>query len=609
MESTINEVFKNRVNKYKDRLAVEKKQKGKWVSVTWNEYYNNARSVGLGLHSLGVEKGDRISILSENCLEWLFSDMGALGIGACVVPVYPTLVNEDVVHYLENSDSKVIIVENETQLKKALYAKDLCPKLERIVVINEEDVKEKKPDIISFRELIELGRKKHEENSALFEESAAGVVPDDYASIIYTSGTTGLPKGAVISHGNIMAVLNSLHSVNPPYGLETDHTAPFLPLSHIYGRITDHFMGIFEGITCHYVERIETIIEDIKEIKPNMVMAFPRVLEKVYYKILMQVAEQSKLKRKIFYWGRGVGEEISSLREKKAKASLLLRLKYKLAYRLIFKKLRDALGGRVRYITAAGAATARKIQLFFNAAGIKVVEGYGMTEITGPATMSNLDNYKIGTVGAALSCIDIKIADDGEILVKGGNVFKGYWKMEEETKNSHTEDGYFKTGDIGRFVENGFLMITDRKKDLIITAGGKNVAPQKIETHFKGNPLFSMFTVIGEGRKYLTGLCNINLEHAEIKAKKRNIAYEKAEDLLNNHDFLELVNQEVKKMNAQLASFETIKYYRIVKNEFTQESGELTTSFKVKRRVVDERYKDIIETMYPGDKKMDDLGV
>ncbi len=598
MEKTINEVFKNRVDKYKDRLAVEKKRDGKWTSASWNEYYDNSRAAGLGLHSLGVKKGDRISILSENCLEWLYSDMGALGLGACVVPIYPTLTKEEVVYYIENSDSKIIIVENSLQFEKALFAKEKCPTLEKIIIINEEGANINQPLVMNFNDLIKLGREKHKENNKLFEEFSEKVGPDDILSIIYTSGTTGLPKGVVLTHSNIMAILHSLHEVDPPYATDADHTSPFLPLSHIYGRITNHFMGIFEAIKCSYVDKIETIIDDILEIRPTMLMAFPRVLEKVYYKILMQVEEQSKIKQKIFYWGQKVGEEVSSLREKKEKRPLALSLKYGLAYRLIFKKLRDALGGRIRYITASGAPTARQIQLFFNAAGIKVVEGYGMTEVTGPATMSNLDNYTIGTVGPVISCIDVKIADDGEILVKGGNVFKGYWKMEEETRKTLTEDGYFKTGDIGEFDGSGFLKITDRKKDLIITAGGKNIAPQKIETIFKNDPLFSMFTVIGEGKRYLTALCNINLEHAELKAKEKKISFENPDELFDNQDFLKLVDQHVEELNAQLARFETIKYYRIIKNEFTPESGELTNSFKVKRKVVEERYQDVIKSMY-----------
>ena len=597
MENTINEVFKNRADKYKERLAVEKKLNGRWEKVTWRDYYDQARSVGLGLYSMGIKKGDMIAILSENRLEWVFTDMGALGIGAVVVPVYTTLVAEEVKYIAENSGAKVLFVENRMQLEKALSFVDEVDTLEKIIVFNNNDAKNSHSAVMSFDDLVAAG-KENIEKPALFETLATDVTPDDLATIVYTSGTTGVPKGAMITHKNIMAVIRSLDSIEPKFAYDTDQTVPLLPLSHVFERVAGHFYGMYVGLTASYAESIDTFVVDVKEKRPTVVLAVPRVCEKVYQRILGQVEEQDAWKQKMFHWGYNIGLEISALREKKKPIPLVLGLKYKLAYTLIFKKLADALGGRVRWMTASGAPTSRDIILFFNASGITVIEGYGMTESCAPATMSNLNDYKIGTVGKPIPNVEVKIADDGEILIKGDNVFAGYWKMEKETKNAFTPDGYLMSGDIGQFDEDGFLSITDRKKDLIITSGGKNIAPQKIEGIFKFDPLFAQFIVVGERKKFLSALVNINLEQAERLAAQQNIGFSKPEDLLDNKEFLKIIDTHIAEKNQQLARYETIKKYRIIRDEFSQEGGELTPSLKMKRNVIYEKYSDLIDEMY-----------
>jgi len=598
MEKTIVEVFRNRVKKYGDRLYVEKKRNGSWEGATWNQYYERARAAGLGLYELGVRMEDRVAILCDNRLEWLYTDMGALSIGACVVPIYPTLPGEEVHFILENSDSAVIIVENRAQLEKALVSIDRCDDLKKIVVIDDSGMPSGDDRIISFNALQELGRKKHEADGILFEMLIDRVEPDGMATFQYTSGTTGVPKGAVLLHSCIMAVIRGLESIDPPYAYDTDQTVPFLPVSHIFGRIADHWMGMNMGITSSFAESFDTLMADFGEKRPNMIMAVPRVLERVYQVVQRQVSGQPLYKRKLFKWGQRVGEEIMGLREKRRPSPFLLRLKYSIAYRLIFKKIQEKLGGRCRYIMAAGGPTAREIQLFFNACGINVVEGYGMSECTGPAALSNLAHYTIGTVGPVLPGCDVRIDDDGEILIGGGNVMREYWKMPDETAEIFTGDGYIRSGDIGAFDSNGFLTITDRKKDLIITAGGKNVAPQKIENLFKSDPLFSMFTVIGDRRKYLAALCNISLEHAEFLAQKNGISYTSPAGLLDDPEFQRIIDDHVAERNSHLARYETIKYYRVLKHEFSPETGELTQALNVKRQVVHEKYRDIIESMY-----------
>ncbi|TAL39666.1 MAG: long-chain fatty acid--CoA ligase [Spirochaetes bacterium] len=597
-EKTINSVFRNRVKKYGDRLAVEKKLKGAWQQATWNQYYGNARAAGLGLHELGVRKGDRVCLICDNRLEWLYTDMGTLGIGAVLVPIYATLADEEAEYIIGHSDARVVIVENNAQYRKVCEAQKTCPALVKTVLIDGEDVGALPPSVMMFQDLMALGGKRHEAEPALFEKLADGVDREDLATFVYTSGTTGPPKGAMISHKNIMAQMLALDAVRPQFGFDTDNTVPFLPLSHVFERIAGHFYGMYVGLTASYAESMDTIVADIQEKRPTEILAVPRVCEKVFQRITMQVKEQPVWKQKVFYWGQKVGQRISELREAKRPIPLGTRLRYAIAYRMIFKKLAMALGGRVRWMTASGAPTAREIIQFFNAAGIQVVEGYGMTELTAPATMSNLADYRIGTVGKPLPGYQIKLADDGEILVKGECVIKGYWKLPDATRDSFTRDGFFMTGDIGAFTDEGFLMITDRKKDLIITSGGKNVAPQNIENLFKSDPLFTQFIVIGERRKYLSALCNIDLVLAAKLASDRKIAFGKPEELLDNREFLDIVDERVAERNRHLAKYESIKKYRIVKREFSKESGELTATLKVKRKAVGELYKDLIESMY-----------
>ncbi|MEW6527578.1 MAG: long-chain fatty acid--CoA ligase [Spirochaetota bacterium] len=601
-EKTINQVFENRAKKYGPRIAIEKKLKGRWESASWEDYYKRAAYVGLALYDMGLKKGDRVSLLSENRLEWLYTDMGVLGAGGCIVPIYPTLIDEEVEYIVSHSESKFMVVENNLQLKKGLYTAKRYPGLQKIIVIDMEGVGAN-PLVMSFAELLESGKKLYDANPGKFKELADAVTQDDLATIVYTSGTTGVPKGAMITHKNIMAVVMALHKIEPHYAYDTDQTVPFLPLSHVFERIAGHFYGMYVGITASYAESLDTILQDIQEKRPTVVLAVPRVLEKVYQRIISQVQEQSPFKQKVFYWGQKVGNKISTLREQKKKPGLLLKLKYKIAYAIIFKKLQNALGGRVRWMTASGAPTAREIILFFNSAGIMVIEGYGMTECCAPATMSNIADYRIGTVGRPLPGVDIKIADDGEILIKGDNVFKGYWKMPEETKESFTPDGYFMSGDIGVFDDAGFLMITDRKKDLIITSGGKNVAPQKIENLIKSDPLFTQAIVIGDKRKYLTALVNISQEQAEHVAREKGISFTSFNDLLENEQFQKIVEEHIEKCNQKLARYETVKKVGIIRSEFSKETGELTATLKVKRKVVQEKYKPIIDSLYEEDAK------
>jgi len=600
MENTINQVFYNRVQKYGDRLAVEKKRNGVWETATWNQYYERARAAGLGFYELGVRHGDRICILSENCLEWVYSDLGGLGIGAAVVPIYPTVPAAEVAYIVNNCKAKVLVVENRVQLDKSLEVAADCPSLEALVVITEEVSVSGDVNVLSFATLQERGRARHNNEPELFHQLATAVEADDLLTIQYTSGTTGVPKGAIHTHRTIMAQIHYLDAVSPPYGYDSDNCVGFLPLSHIFERVPVHFYLMFKGITKSYAESINTIGDDIREKKPTILFGVPRIHEKIYSRMTMAIKEKPALVQKLFAWAQKVGDQVSVYKQRKQPLPAVLKLKYRLAFALVFKKLQETLGGRVRWFCAAGGPIATEIVNFFNAAGIFVLEGYGMSESAGGITLSTLDNFYPGSVGVPLPGYDLKIADDGEILVKGDCIFKGYWNMPEITAEAFTEDGYFHTGDIGHFNDDGLLFITDRKKDLIITAGGKNVAPQKIETLFRNNPLFAHCVVIGDRRKYLTALFNLNPDIALQLALEKGLGAVSFDQLVEDPDFLGLVNEKVAAINRELGRFETIKKFRIVKNEFSIENGELTPSLKVKRKLVAEKYRTLIEEMYDG---------
>ena len=596
MHQNLGQIFRSQAKKYGNRLAAEKRLNGVWQGITWSEYYENAKLIGLGLYSLGVKKGDRVSILSTNRLEWIISDMAILGIGAVTIPIYPTVPASEVGYINSNSDALVYIAEDKSAVARGLETLKECPMLKKIVVIDPKGVDMANEQLMTFEDLKKLGRELDAKEPGLFEKLTDAVVVDDLATFVYTSGTTGHPKGAMITHKNILAVFDALDQVVPAY--DTDETVPFLPLCHVFERMAGHLYGMKVGITAHYAQDFNTIVEYIQAKRPTIILAVPRVCEKVYAKVQAQVKEQPPLMQAIFRWATKVGAQVSQLREKKQPLPLLLDLQYRVAFQLVYKKIGNALGGRVRWMTAAGAPLSRDIADFFNAAGIFVIEGYGMTECSAPATLNTISDYKFGTTGKPIPCNQIKIADDGEILIKGDNVIQGYWKMPEQTKEAFTDDGWLKSGDIGHLDKDGFLVITDRKKDLIITAGGKNIAPQNIEGMFKQDPLFEQVVVIGDRRQYLVALFNLNLEESARLAKEANIAFTNPEELFEMDDFKRIVDSHMDKLNDKLARVETIKYYRIVKNTFSEATGELTPSLKVKRKVVMSKYKDLIDSMY-----------
>ena len=596
MDGNLSRIFRQQAGKYGDRLAVEKRLQGEWQGWSWRQYYETSRAIGLGLYKLGIRKGDRVALLSENRLEWVASDLGIIGIGACTVPSYVTLQAAEVTYIIGNSGSKVFIAENGEAVQKVRGETGRCPDLEKIVVMDTEGCDLSDPMLLSFADLIRLGRELEAREPGLFERLTDTIETADLATLVYTSGTTGPPKGAMITHRNILAIFEGLDAVVPAY--ETDVTVPFLPLCHVFERVAGHFYGMKVGITTHYAQSFDTIVEDIQAKKPTIILAVPRVCEKIYARIVAQVKHQPAWKQRVFEWAKDVGARSGALRERKKPVPPVLGLQHKIAYRLVYKKLNEALGGRVRWMTAAGAPLSREITDFFNASGVFVIEGYGMTETTAPVSLNVIDDYRFGTTGKPLPCNQVRIAPDGEILVRGDNVISGYWKMPAQARDVFTPDGWLMTGDIGRLDEDGFLAITDRKKDLIITSGGKNIAPQNIEGLFLKDPLFEHVLVIGDRRKYLTALITLNFAEAARLAEKDGMPFADPRELLDRPDFLAIAGRHVAERNRHLARFETIKDYRIVREPFSERTGELTPSLKLKKKVVMEKYRELIEGMY-----------
>jgi len=595
MHENVNVMFQESVSRWGGRVALRQREADGWKELNWNRWNEMVKEISMGLMALGLEKGDRVALIGKNCIEWVSSDQAILSAQGVVVPIYVTNPAKDVAYVLENSESKFIIMENSTQLAKVIETRGGLPDLKRAIVWDAADV-ESDDFVMSLDELRELGKEKSAADPDLFEKSLKSPKKEDLATIIYTSGTTGPPKGAMLSHGNILSVCQSVDSVVP--ASDKDETLCFLPLCHVFERMGGEFPSISKGVTVNYAESLDTLARDIADSKPTILLAVPRVCEKIYGAIRQKVETSPAPIKALFRWSLGIGRKMTPYKLSHTDPPLLLGLQNAIAKKLVFSKLRQAVGGELRFMVAAGAPLSVEVAQFFHASDIFVVEGYGATETSGPVSFNTLNDCKIGTVGKVIPGDEIKFDDDGEILVKGGNVFMGYWKKEEATRDSFTDDGWFRTGDIGEFDDEGYLKITDRKKDLIITAGGKNIAPQNIENQMVNDPLFAQFVAYGDRRKYLTALLTLDEDELLRWAKENGIAEKSYEELIKDETVQGEVRKRIDAVNAELARYETIKNFKILDHVFTEESGELTPTQKVKRKVVTQKYKDLLDSMY-----------
>ena len=593
-DDSLARMFWSRVEKGGDRPAQEFKRGGRWEALTWRQYGEAVRELALGLVALGRKKGDAVALLSQSRAEWMQADFAILSAGCVTVPIYPTYTPEQIAYIVNDSESRTLIVEDPGQLAKALEVRGKMDRLEQIVVIQGSEGRE--ASVLTWEALRRLGRENAEKLKSAIADRVAAVRPDDIASIVYTSGTTGPPKGVVQTHGNHMATVRALGQVSEVS--EADKDLLFLPLAHSFAQAVAYF-GIFAGFTTAFAENLDKVGENLRETSPTFIASVPRVFEKVYARILAGVEGGSPVKKKIFHWALGVGRQVSQLQQARKPIPAGLRLKHRIAHKLVFSKLHAALGGRLRFANSGGAPLSKEIAEFFHAAGILILEGYGLTETCPALTINRLDHFKFGSVGKALPGVELKIAPDGEILGRGPNVAtRGYFKKPEATREVFEPDGWFHTGDIGRIDDDGFLFITDRKKDLIVTAGGINIAPQNIENLLKTDPFVSQAMVYGDRRPYPVALITVNPEELAKFAKGQGILVTDYVQLTKHPKVLEHVGRILEEKNAQLQSYAKIKKFAVVPADFTQEGGELTPTLKVKRKVVAEKYKNVLESLY-----------
>jgi len=592
---SMNELFLDRVKQHADEPAYQYKKRGSWVTVTWRQFGQAVRHLALSFLDLGLERGDRVAILNGTNPAWDLADRAVSLIGGITVGIYPTLPADQAGYILAHCGTRAVVIADSAQLAKIRETRPQCPELERLIVIDDEGAAG--DDWLSFAQLIAGDDAREQRHGERLDRLTAAVEQGDAATFIYTSGTTGPPKGAILTHFNLLneaAAITETVPVGP-----TDTTLCWLPLAHAFQRACTA-AWIWMGGKTAYAESVEKLLENLREVRPTVFYGVPRIFEKAYAKIHEQVAAGSPGKQRVFAWSKRIGLEISRLRQQRRTVPFFLWLRGRLADRLVFRKIREVLGGRVRFFASAGAPIAPEILEFFHAAGITALEAYGATETSAAITFNLVNDFRFGTVGKAMRGMRIKIADDGEILVHGPMVFSGYYRNPEQTAETLSPDGWYATGDVGELDAAGFLRITDRKKDLIITAAGKNIAPQNIENALKQSLYISQAMVYGDRRKFLTALITLDPETLIPWAKGRNLPTDDWPALCAQPPVTELIAAEVAEVNTRLARFETVKYHRIIPDDFSVESGELTPTLKVKRKIVTERYRTLLESMYGG---------
>jgi long-chain acyl-CoA synthetase len=583
---TVADLLPKAAELYGSKTAVRYKEGDQWISRSFGEVAEIVRPLAFGLVTLGVEKGDRVAILGNTRPEWTYFDFAALSIGATVVPIYQTNSPEECRYVLENSDSKVVVVEDAEQLEKVRQVRSRLPQLEQIVLMtgNAEDA-------ISMEELTGKGAGG---SDATWETLYNAVTPEDICTFIYTSGTTGPPKGCIISHGNYRAMLDMVNAVSV---IEDEDLAYlYLPLAHSFALLIQ--FGTFDlGTTLAYWERDPLkILPNLAELKPTYFPSVPRIFEKIYTAATSGIEKEGGAKKAIFNWAIKVGEKMRETERSGRKPGFLLQRQYAFADKKVLSKIRNLFGGNIRLAVSGAAPINPEILRFFDAAGILVLEGWGMTETSTAATISTPEDFKVGTIGKPFPGCEVKIADDGEILVKGPNVFQGYHKNQEAT-NETIVAGWLHTGDLGEVDPQGFIKITGRKKDIIITAGGKNITPANLEAEIKQHPLVSQCVVVGDRRPYLVALVTLDPEEAVKYAEEHGLPQDPVQ-LAQNADVKAQIEAHVDKINQNFARVEQVKKIAILPNDLSQESGELTPTLKVKRAVVASKHEDAIEQLY-----------
>ncbi|MGC9323247.1 MAG: AMP-dependent synthetase/ligase [Desulfomonilia bacterium] len=593
-EKTIAGIFHNRAEQYQYEPFLRYKQEGTYTPISWKEMQNMVIKTGLGLISLGVKQGDMVSIFSENCWQWVVADLAVLSIGASDAPIYATNSGPEAAYIINDSGSQVVFVSDSDHLERIRRVKSTVKDLKYIITF--DPVTTDDAMIIHIDRLMQMGEEFKDKKS--FEKRLQEIGGEDLATLIYTSGTTGQPKGVMLTHTNFVSNIMQCYATHPIID-HKDISLALLPWSHSLGRTVSLYLMIHIGAVINLAENFSTVLQNMQETRPTLVVSVPRLFEKIHAGVLSQVDKAPPMKKKLFGWAMGIADRAVDYRVQNKAMPGALKLQYDLAEALVYSKMRAALGmDRIRIFISGGGAIAVEIDRFFNGIGVPVHNGYGLTETTPVTNVNRFDVFEFGSVGQALPDTQISIAQDGEILIKGPQVMKGYFNKPEDTKASFTEDGWFMTGDIGRIDERGCLYITDRKKDIIVTAGGKNIAPQNIENTLTADLLIEQAVVIGEGRKYLSALIVPNFSELKNYAKKQGISFNANEDLVRKPEIVALYEGKINALMRDYARVEQIRKFTLLPREFGIESGELTPTLKLKRKIINEKFSSEIASMY-----------
>jgi long-chain acyl-CoA synthetase len=592
--TTLAEVFLRAARVHPKDDALNFKRDGAWRAISSQELIGRARSIAAGLHALGVRRGERVAILSESKPEWTLTDAGAQLAGLVDVPIYPTQAPAQVAYILNDSGARVLFVQHRAAFDRIAEVLGECPALEHVVFFDGAG-KEGAGGVSTLEELEARGRDVLSGQPSLVDELARAVRPEDLATIIYTSGTTGEPKGVMLTQSNLAT--NMIDSSGHLDFRESDVVLSVLPLSHVFERLA-MYMYVHHGMSVYFAESVEKIGDNMREVRPTLMLCVPRLFEKILARIRESAAAKGKRAAGIVAWATGVAKERARHTAARQPVPPLLELKHSIADRLVYAKWRAGLGGRMRLFVSGGAALPEEIAYTFLGAGLPIVQGYGLTETSPVIAAGNLEDNRVGTVGKPIKNVEVRIASDGEIETRGPNVMRGYYNKPEETRAVFTEDGWFKTGDVGELDAEGNLRITDRKKELFKTSGGKYLAPQPIEQCVKRSRFVNQVVLVGNGRKFPAALVVPNWTELRAYAKFKGIDAATPEELCRNERVLDLMERQVEAQCAELSRYERVKRIALLPSELTVEGGEMTPTLKVKRRVVDEKYRDVIDRLY-----------
>ena len=576
------------------------KDYGIWQEITWQEYYDRSEILASGLAELGVRKGDFVSIIGENCPEWLYIDMGAQMMGATTVGIYTTNAWEQVQYVVDHSESKILFAENEEQVDKWLKFRSTSPHLEKVIYWDDKGLTDLEDEaLMRFEDLMTLGAENLEKNRSLIKDTSDSIQEDDTAILVYTSGTTGQPKGAMLTNKNLIWAAHTLAGIEEGNNVrEDEEIMSFLPLCHIFERTFSVYLHLVRGYTINFVESIDTVPQNLREIHPTIGYAVPRIWEKFHSRIVIQMEDADWFNKQVYKFFLRISERYHDKIENGENPGVLLKVGNYIGQYAVFYWIKERLGmEKMRHAFSGAAPISPDILRFYRNIGLMLVEGYGMTETSAIISFSTLNDYKYGTVGRPLIGSQVRLSEEGEILAKHPGIFKGYYKNPEATEAALV-DGWMHTGDIGEIDEDGYIRIVDRKKDLIITAAGKNIAPQYIENKLKFSPYINDAIVIGDRRKYLTAILVLDEENVNKYAQDNKVVYATYAELAENEEISKLIDKEVQKVNKGLANVQTIKKFKILSKRLYQEDGEMTPTMKVKRAYINNTYSELIESMY-----------